>query len=679
MKRILITDDNAENRYMLEALLKGNGYATESAKNGAEALEIAKRNPPDIIVTDILMPVMDGFALCRQWKADEQLKKIPFVFYTATYTDPKDEQFALSLGADRFVMKPKMPEEIINLLHEILDNPISLKPSVQPTAGDRDFFESHNAALVRKLGKKMAQLEEANEVMRLEIAERKRVESELVYRNTILATQQEASLDAILVVDDKGRMVTYNRRFVELWGLPPDIADKRSDQESLEFVLGKIVDPEKFMEKVKYLYAHPQEKSRDLIELKDRRILDRYSAGIIGEDGHYYGRVWYFRDITEQRKLEEQLSQAQKMEAVGSLAGGIAHDFNNILSAIIGYGSILRVKMKDERDLCHYVEEILAASERAANLTQSMLAFSRKQVIELKPVDINDLIRRIQKMLSRLIREDIEFTIKDLPEPLIVRADAGQLEHMLVNLLTNGRDAMPHGGKLTISTEKFIQPSDGNEMKKGVYGVITVSDTGCGIDKEIRDRIFEPFFTTKEIGKGTGLGLAIVYGIVKKHDGFIHVYSEPGSGTAFKIFLPLTYQPLPDVREEKDKLLPSGTETLLLVEDNDNVRLATTAMLREFGYTVVVAADGEEAIRLFKEHGDRVSLVLCDLIMPNKSGKETYEEIRKMRPDAKAIFMSGYTADIISQKGLLEEGINFLSKPVSMIDLIRKVREVLDS
>ncbi len=680
MKRVLIVDDNGDNRYMLESLLKGNGYAIETAQNGAEALELARKSPPDIIITDILMPVMDGFSLCRQWKADERLKGIPFVFYTATYTDPKDEAFALSLGAERFVVKPKKPEEMIELMHQILVDADSGDLFLSPAAPakESDFLESHNAALMRKLEKKMRDLEEATESMQREIAERKRVESELVYRNTILSTQQETSLDAILVVDEKGNMVAHNARFLELWDIPPGIAAGLSDEKALEYVLGKVVDPDRFMNKVRHLYANPHETSRDLINLKDRRILDRYSAGIIGADGHYYGRVWYFRDITEQKKLEEQLRQSQKMEAVGALAGGIAHDFNNILSAIIGYASIVRLKMKPDDNLRHYVEEILAASERAANLTKSMLAFSRKQVMELRPVDINGLIRRIQKMLARLIREDIEFTVTEWPAPLIVQCDAGQLEHVLVNLITNARDAMPGGGKLAISTDRFVIKSEMDGMAQGAYALISVSDTGCGIDKDIQDRIFEPFFTTKEVGKGTGLGLAIVYGIVQKHNGFIRVYSESNRGTTLKIFLPLSTAAVQDIEREEIGLLPSGSETILLVEDNAKVRTVIRDMLKEFGYTVVEAADGEEAIRLFRENRDRIRLLLSDLVMPNKSGKETYEELKKIKRDLRAIFMSGYTFDIIAQKGLLEEGIDFMSKPVSMIDLIRRVREVMD-
>ncbi|OGW47486.1 MAG: hypothetical protein A2078_02350 [Nitrospirae bacterium GWC2_57_9] len=681
MIRILIADDIAENRYMLETLLKGNGYEVVAACNGSEALELARKTPPDLIVTDILMPVMDGFALCREWKADELLKQIPFVFYTATYTEPKDEEFALSLGAERFIVKPKKPEEIVELLHEILDDAHAgrLIPGEPSHKKEKDFLQDYNATLLRKLERKMGQLERSNEALKQEIVERKRIESELLYRNTILATQQEATLDGILIVGGEGRILSFNKRFLEMWGLPSDIITEKSDARMLQSALDKVADPGSFFDKVKYLYEHKDQTSRDVIELKDHRTFDRYSAPIIGDQGQYYGRVWYFRDITEQKKLEEQLRQAQKMEAIGALAGGVAHDFNNILSAIMGYACLLQMKTRPDDAVGDYIDQILAGTKRGAGLTKSLLAFGRKQPMALRPVNINDLIRGFQKMIGRLIGEDIEFTVACAEDSLIVESDAGQLEQVLMNLMTNARDAMPSGGKLTISTSTFTARTDQDEIEQGSYALIAVSDTGSGMDKETQEHIFEPFFTTKEVGKGTGLGLAMAYGIVKDHRGFIRVYSEPDKGTTFKIYLPLTSRPLPVSPKEDEMLLPAGSETILLVEDNANVRLVTGDLLREFGYTVLEAVDGEDAVRVFEENGDRVQLVLCDLVMPKKSGKEAVEEIRKKRPEMKAIFTSGYTAEIIARKGMLEDDINFLSKPVSMIDLIRKVREVLDS
>ncbi|MHB8844461.1 MAG: hybrid sensor histidine kinase/response regulator [Nitrospirota bacterium] len=681
MIRILIADDSADNRYMLETLLKGNGYEVVTAENGAEALKLARAHPPGLIITDILMPVMDGFALCREWKADERLKRVPFVFYTATYTGPKDEEFALSLGAERFIIKPKRPDEMIALLHEVLDDARTgrLGPREHAQTQDAEYLRGYSETLFRKLEKKMKDLELANQALTAEIAERKRIESELVYRNSLLVTQQDASIDGIMVADGAGTIVSFNKRFVELWGIPNEIVASRSDERAMQIALDKVAEPDRFLDKVKFLYEHRDETSRDLIELKDHRIFDRYSAPVIGEQGRYYGRVWYFRDITEQKKLEKQLQQAQKMEAVGTLAGGIAHDFNNILSAIMGYASLLQKKLEKANEAVSYLDHIVAATKRGAGLTRSLLAFSRKQEIELQPVNINEVVRGFQKMVSRLIGADIEFSVACSDEALVVESDAGHLEHVLMNLITNARDAMPRGGQLMISTSRLSVPADQTELQRGTYAVIAVTDTGTGIDKETQERIFEPFFTTKEAGKGTGLGLAMAYGIIRSHRGCIRVYSEPGKGTTFKIYLPLTGRALPEAPEEDEALLPTGTETVLLVEDDLNVRLVTADILREFGYTVLEAVDGEDAVRVFQRNAGAVQLVLCDLIMPKKNGKEAMDEIRKQRPDVKMVFTSGYTADIIAQKGLIEEETHFLSKPVSTISLIKKVREVLDS
>jgi len=388
-------------------------------------------------------------------------------------------------------------------------------------------------------------------------------------------------------------------------------------------------------------------------------------------------------DITERKRLESQLHQAQKMEAVGQLAGGIAHDFNNILSAILGYGSLLQMKIEENDPLRSYVDQIIASSHRAAHLTHGILAFSRKQIINLRPVDLNEIIGRVEKLLVRIIGEDIELKTGMNGADLLITADSGQIEQVLINLCTNARDAMPQGGFLMIETrlmecdELFVKAHP--YAKPGIYAMVSVSDTGIGMDDGTKERIFEPFFTTKEVGKGTGLGLSIVYGIIKQHGGYINVYSESGKGTTFKIYLPILKSGI-----KETELMPSipaarGAETVLMAEDDAAVRTIAREVFEQFGYTVIEARDGEDAVKKFLENKDNVHLVVLDVLMPKKNGKEAYEEIRKIRPDVKVIFTSGYTADILNKKGILEEGINFLSKPISTNDLIRKVREVLDT
>jgi signal transduction histidine kinase/CheY-like chemotaxis protein len=383
----------------------------------------------------------------------------------------------------------------------------------------------------------------------------------------------------------------------------------------------------------------------------------------------------------EKEKLNAQLLQAQKMEVVGQLAGGVAHDFNNILAAMIGYGHILKMKLKEEDPLRRYADNILSLSDRAANLTQSLLAFSRKQIINPRPVSINEIIKRIEYLLSRIIGEAIKLQTMFSEEELIVMADPGQIEQVLMNLASNARDAMPEGGVLTIVTEKIAIDEEFIKEhgfgKEGESALIAVTDTGAGMDRETREKIFEPFFTTKEVGKGTGLGLSMVYGVVEQHEGHINVYSEPGSGTTFRIYLPLIEAKIEKVKPEVIQSVERGTETVLLAEDEEAIREFIKKLLEGYGYKAITAASGQEAIDEFKAHKDEIQLLLFDVIMPNRNGREAYEEIKKISPDIKVLFMSGYPADIIHKHDIIENGFGYIEKPVSPTKLLRKIREAL--
>ena len=389
-----------------------------------------------------------------------------------------------------------------------------------------------------------------------------------------------------------------------------------------------------------------------------------------------------FQDIADRKKLEEQLGHSQKMEAVGQLAGGVAHDFNNILTAIIGYGNLLRMKIGGDEKLGKYVTQILYSAERAANLTNSLLAFSRKHIINLKIVSLNEIIGRSEKLLSRLVREDIELRVLTGPD-CCIRADSMQIEQVLMNLVTNARDSMPEGGQLTISTEpitlndEFVGTRGYGEP--GPFVMISVADKGAGMDNLVQERIFEPFFTTKETGKGTGLGLSIVYGIVKQHNGYIQVSSEPGNGTTFKIYLPVIEEIGKKPEPSTIKATPRGTETVLLAEDDTVVRTLAKCVLEEFGYTVIEAVDGEDAVDKFRENIDLIQLVILDVVMPKKNGKQSHDSIKMIRPGVKALFMSGYTGDILSSRGILDEKLTFVPKPLEQSVFLQKVREVLDT
>ncbi len=426
---------------------------------------------------------------------------------------------------------------------------------------------------------------------------------------------------------------------------------------------------------------------------RDREILWRsdgtsfpaeYWAHPIFKGDELRGTVVTFIDITQRVALENQLLQSQKMEAVGTLAGGIAHDFNNILSAILGYADLIHMKMPVEDPLRTNVEEILESVERAAQLTHSLLAFSRNQLMTVKAVDLVDLISRLGKMLVRIIGEDIVFRTEFRQKSLSIMADSGQIEQVIMNLATNARDAMPKGGTLTIVAElaeidETVCAAHGCELQ-GKYVIITVSDTGMGMSEETRKRMFDPFFTTKDIGKGTGLGLSMVFGIVRQHNGFIDVDSEHERGTTFRIYLPA----IPTVAEEKPEPAPAqsldkGAETVLVAEDDPSLRKLLQVVLESFGYKVILAQDGQDAVGEFTVHNEEIGLVILDMMMPKMTGMEAYEAIRHMRPEVKALFLSGYTADTLPGTGVIADGVEIVMKPILPSDLLRTVRRVLES
>lgn len=396
----------------------------------------------------------------------------------------------------------------------------------------------------------------------------------------------------------------------------------------------------------------------------------------------------FIRDIREQREnekekkiLEAQLHHAQRMEAIGQLAGGVAHDFNNIITAITGYAHLLSLKMGRDDPLRHYAEQITAAAERAANVTRGLLAFSRKESPSSQPVEVNKVIKAIHDLLARLIGEDIDFKVRTSRESLVVMADRSRLEQVVMNLVTNARDALTSGGSITLSTglvhitDQFIQLHGfGTE---GKYACISVADTGIGMDASVKEKIFEPFYTTKEVGRGTGLGLSIVYGIVKQFDGFIDVQSEPGKGTRFRIFLPLHCETSAGIQSAPPITSPTGKGTILLAEDDLDVRSFTVALLQEFGYRVIEAVDGMDALDTFLRRKDEIDLVILDVVMPRMNGKEVLEKLKQIRTDTKILFTSGYTPETIARQGILEKEAAIIKKPYSPGELLKKIAELI--
>lgn len=555
MQTVLIVDDNCQNLYYLEVLLKGNGFAVKTASNGVEALATAIAEPPVLIISDILMPVMDGYKLCQEWRSNVILRQIPFIFYTATYTEQKDEELGMSLGANRFVIKPQEPDALMRIIRQVLSESVagSISKYLTPETEEGELLKEYNEALFRKLEKKMAELEQSN------------------------------------------------------------------------------------------------------YELQ--------------------------QTLAEQKHLEGQLRQAQKMEAIGRFAGGIAHDFNNLLTVIIGCGSLLRMGIPSGTKQELQMDQILAAADRAKNLTRSLLTFSHKQEMHLNAVNLNTCVSNIEVFLHRIIGEDITIKLSFVKEDILVIADSGHIEQVLMNLASNARDAMPTGGVLSIATDTISMDTTFVRTHgygtPGEYAVLSVTDSGIGMDADTRQRVFEPFFTTKQAGKGTGLGLSIVYGIVSQHNGYISLYSEPGHGTTFKLYLPLS-ETTEQLQNEESVMeqLQGGNETLLVVDDEAPVREYLDMLLSELGYTVIQATNGQAAVTLCKESPE-IDLVLMDVIMPQKNGSEAAMEIREILNDVPILFTSGYPFDVVQERALISDNDLLLMKPLSPVELAKTIRSVL--
>lgn len=930
MMRVLIVDDHAENLYFLRTLLEAKGYEVEEARHGAEALGKARINLPGMVISDLLMPVMDGYTLLRRWKDDDKLKTIPFVVYTATYTDPKDERLALDMGADAFILKPAETEVFIKKIQELLIKKDRAVPKALETPPEQSaLLREYNQTLIRKLEKKAAELSLANSELLEEIAERKRTEVALrdsefryhtlfdaiadplfVYDSATLeyldvnqaaiavygysreeflrmtikdirpredvpalmerlsrgemrvenhgvlrhrkksgeildveisaygfdflgrpacviqardvtekrraeaAVARTAELlqavangtpDAVFIKDWNGKYLLFNEaasryvgkpvgevlgkddtmlfntedahkimvndrkvmesdrnqtveellitplgtrlfqatkapyhdkqgKVIGIIGISRDVTDLRKTEETLRlrdrameavsqgilitdpnqpdnpiiyasagfermtgykaeevigrncrFMQGRNTSPEMLAE----LRAALAERRDCQVELVNYRkdgtafwnqltISPVFGAG--GELTHFVGTQ---TDVTEKRRLEEQLRQAQKMEAFGQLAGGVAHDFNNLLTVISGYSHVLLSKIPSEDPRHDSIQAIHDAGEKAAALTSQLLAFSRQTVLSPRVLNLNNVVDDTQKMLCRLIGEDISLVTVLKSDVNLVKVDPGHLGQVLMNLAVNARDAMPKGGKLTIETanvlldEHYAQAHTG--FTPGDYVMLAVSDTGIGIPKEIQPRIFEPFFTTKGVGRGTGLGLAVVHGIIKQSGGDIQVYSEVGVGTTFKIYFPAVKDE--DVQKNPREENPAGrgTETVLVVEDDEAVRGLAVCILEMNGYEVLTAGNGQEALEAAEKHGEKIALLISDVIMPVMGGSELAQIMKVRFPKIKVMFLSGYTDDAIVRHGILQEKVAFLQKPFSPTALAKKVREVLDA
>ncbi len=799
--KVLIVDDNANDRMLLRLNLARHGCEKViEARDGREGFELAGMHRPDLIISDALMPRLDGFEFLHLVKADPELRHIPFVFHSSVYTGVRDMELAISLGAEAFITKPKEPEvfwEELSAVLQALGARAAKQVTTELMEEEREYLRKYSGVVAAKLEEKVRELEES--LKRREEAEEALRKSER-FLNRII----ENIPDMVFVKDARElRFVLFNRAGEELLGYPREELAGRSDYDffppgeaefytaqdrevinSLKFLdipvetirtrnkgtrilhtkkiaisdetgipqyllgisediterkrteeellklssaveqspvsivitdsMGNIeyVNP-KFTQITGYTAAEAKDKNPRVLksgessEEEYRTLWATITSGNVwqgefhnrkkngelfwesatispvkngrGEITHY---VAVKEDVTERKKLEAQLRQAQKMEAVGTMASGIAHDFNNILTAIMGFGSIVERKMAKDDPLRSGVSHILTAADRAAKLTRSLLTFGRAQPVVMARAELNEIVRGMEKMLHRLIREDIELHIDLAPAELAILADAGQIEQVLMNLTTNAQDALPKGGTITIKSARVTLDDEFRKVHgyggPGKYAQLSFADNGTGIKESVREHIFEPFFTTKEVGRGTGLGLSVCYGIIKQHGGYIECISETGSGTEFRIYIPLAHAPLGQGKGQEEAPVSGGNETVLVAENDADARDFIIEILREFGYTPIEARDGDEAVAKFARHTGKIRLGLVDVIMPKKRGGDVWEEIRSIDPGIKVIFMSGYEAGLLQQTGMLSEGAAFIAKPILPGKLLRKVRELLD-
>jgi PAS domain S-box-containing protein len=626
---IMVVDDNPANLKLLEDILTQKGHEVHSFPLGRLALAAAIRNPPDLILLDINMPEMNGYVVCERLKSIDALSDVPVIFLSALKETP-DKVKAFRSGAADYISKPFQFEEV----HARVETHLNLY------------------AFQRALKLQNERLEEsaADVIFRFELYPQPRFSYVNRAATWILGYSPEeyyADRDLLL-----SRVQPADSLLVE--------AVFRGD-----FITGSA------------LVFRCLHRNGNTISIDQRNTLVKDCQGRpIAIEG-------IARDITERSNLEEQLRQSQKMEAVGLLAGGVAHDFNNLLTVIIGYSDLILSDDVPSAQIVEKLDQIKKAAEHSAVLTRQLLSFGRGQIVRSSMMNINTVVEASSKMFRRTIGENIElFTTLDAGLGYI-RAGVGQIEQILMNLVVNAMGAMPQGGRITIETLNVTldetRAAGTMAAKSGSYVMLAVSDTGCGMDLTTQARIFEPFYTTKEIGKGTGLGLSVVYGIVSQNGGDIRVLSKPGQGARFEILLPRTDEP-----EEFAKLpiVPSvtrtGSETILLVEDDEAVRELIGTVLQNGGYEVLIARNGNEALRICEQNNGRIGLILTDMVMPGMSGRALVESIRNLNRGMRVLCMSGYVSEPIARDGRLDPETSFIQKPFTPADLIVKIGEILD-
>ena len=638
---ILHLEDDPQDVELVQARLREAELAcrfthAETRDDFARALD---QEAVDIILADYRLPMYDGLSALRLTL--ERCPEVPFIFVSGTIGE-EAAIAALTQGATDYVLKQNL--------------------SRLATAVRRALQEARNQR------------------------ERRQAQEALKQNEAMMRCILDSVEEGFIVLDRDYRIMSANRAFCNLVGLDEEQVVGRLCHEVSHsstkpcFASGQDCPVKRTFETAaphSAMHTHQGPSgAQHYVELK--------SYPIANADGAVTSAIETVTDVTEKRKLQEQLAQSQKMESVARLAGGVAHDFNNMLGAIIGHTELAMGQITTSHPLFTDLREIRTAAERSAALVKQLLAFARKQTAAPKVLDLNETVAGILKMLQPLIGEDIDLVWRPADDVWPVRMDPSQIDQILGNLCINARDAIAGVGRISIETgTATLDPRYCErypELVPGAYVMLTVSDDGAGMDPEILGKIFEPFFTTKEIGRGTGLGLATVYGIVRQNNGFIKVYSEPGQGTTFKIYLPRHAEATPGrQRQDPAAPVPGGHETILVVEDEPSILNMARMMLEAFGYRVLAASTPGEAMGLAQVHEGKIDLLIVDVIMPEMNGRDLARQVASLYPDMGCLFMSGYSDEIIAHRGVLDEGVHFIQKPFSMQDLAAKVRRVLEA
>ena len=668
---VLTIDDEPVIRESLRNYLEDCDYVVLEADNGRTGLEIFERENPDLVLVDLRMPEIDGLDVLA--KVREASPNTPVIVVSGTGAIG-DVVEALRFGAWDYLLKPI--EDMVVLRH-------SVEASLQRSQLLRDRLQ-YQEHLEEEVRKRTHELEASNQSLMREIAVRKETETALRQSEETFRALAENSRDTIMRFDRSFRHLYVNPIVESQTGIPAkDFLGKKHRE--LGF-------PENLIEQWELAIQCVFERGKpNRIEFQlptgvwvDWQLVPEFSS-----DGKVQAVIASARDITERKRAEEerasmeaQLRQAQKMEAIGQLAGGVAHDFNNLLAVIQGYTDLAMAEISPENPLNQQLTQVLNASSRAASLVRQLLTFSRRDEIQPKKLNLSEVIGNLFKMLRRVIGEQINLEVSCDPNLRAIYADPVHMEQILMNLCVNSRDAMPGGGQITIRSQNATIDrgfcKNHSWAREGDFVLLSVSDTGVGMTREVLEHIFEPFFTTKEAVKGTGLGLATVYGIVKQHEGLVNVSSQPDKGTTFSIYIPAVDSDIED-REENvsEDRAQGGNETILVAEDEELVRTLTVRVLEGAGYRVLVACDGNEAIELFERHSEEISLSVLDVVMPGKSGRAVFDYIKAIKPEAAVLFITGYSSEILRSESVLEEECEVLRKPYSTMDLLRKVRQQL--